>query len=28
MSDWKVLMNEAMQLEGNDTIAAFSKFKE
>ena len=28
MSDWKVLMNEAMQLEGRDTIAAFAKFRE
>ena len=28
MSDWKVLMNEAMKLEGNDTIAAFAKFRE
>ncbi|MDP7329549.1 MAG: hypothetical protein QF612_06905 [Candidatus Thalassarchaeaceae archaeon] len=28
MTDWKVLMNEAMQFEANDTIAAFAKFKE
>ena len=28
MTDWKVLMNEAMQFESNDTIAAFAKFKE
>jgi hypothetical protein len=28
MTDWKVLMNEAMQLEANDTLAAFTKFKE
>ena len=28
MSDWKVLMNEGMQLEGSDTIAAFAKFRE
>ncbi len=27
MPDWKTLMNEAMQLESNDTIAAFAKFK-
>ena len=26
--DWKVLMNEAMKLEGNDTIAAFAKFRD
>jgi len=26
--DWKILMNEAMKLEGNDTIAAFAKFRE
>ncbi len=26
--DWKLLMNEAMQIEGSDTIAAFAKFRE
>ena len=26
--DWKVLMNEAMKLEGNDTISAFAKFRD
>ena len=26
--EWKVLMNEAMKLEGNDTIAAFAKCRE
>ena len=26
--DWKLLMNEAMQIEGSDTIAAFSKCRE
>ncbi len=28
MSDWKDLMNDAMKLEGHDTIAAFAKFRE
>ena len=28
MGDWKVLMNEAMQLEASDTIGAFAKFRE
>ncbi|MBN17667.1 MAG: hypothetical protein VYC11_04365 [Candidatus Thermoplasmatota archaeon] len=28
MTDWKTLMNEAMQLESNDAIAAFAKFKQ
>ena len=26
--DWRVLMNEAMKLEGEDTIQAFAKFRE
>ena len=28
MSDWKALMNEGMQLEANDPIASFSKFRD
>ena len=28
MTEWKVLMNEAMQLEGSDTLASFAKFRE
>jgi hypothetical protein len=28
MSDWKILMNEAMKLEGNEPITAFTKFRE
>ena len=27
-NDWRVLMNEAMKLEGEDTIQAFAKFRE
>ena len=26
--DWRILMNEAMKLEGEDTIQAFAKFRE